>query len=665
MNTDNLMKRLKSLCYSKKESKVKDLYKILYKEDIYFIAYQNIYSKKCVIDNDIIKKLINEMRTNTFVPTPYHRIYISNRQISKTTQLKDKLVQEACKIILEHVYDNKFSELSFGYRKGRSCISVFNEISKWPGTTWFIKFDISDCFEKFSHKILLNILREKIKDDRFIKLIKHFLKAGYIDGWKLHDTFSGIPQGNILSPILSNIYLDKLDKYVEEIIIPKYTSGTKRTVNKQYKKIQDRTYNLRKQKLKYDDEIFPKYQAVLKTYESIKTEYVDELMTVCYMLHLKDIENQTGKLYKQNKYGAKRNYYLRKVKDITNIQTSDLKLLIDIEQLFNKYETICNELEIKTNEQLNTTYSSDDQSYSRIKYCRYADDFLIGYIGSLTDAYKIKQDISTFLENELKLTLSNEKTSITNARKGILFLGYEISKWNNNGQLINVTDKNGIKFKKNRNKIAIRFTVPESKMISFVKLKKYGSYAENRSDRKPGLVNFDDAEIIKQYNSELRGLAYFYRYAYDWKKKVGKVQWLCHYSLLKTLACKYKCSVAQIFKKKIIKVDHEKNWYIDVGDEKIKVFKIKNVETKHPKNYSFESQNIDQIPKFQINIRNSYITKKLSQTCSVCNNSEVKIQLHHKRKIGNINGVDWLDKVHIMRNRKVIPLCEQCHKKIT
>ena len=99
---------------------------------------------------------------------------------------------------------------------------------------WFVEGDISDCFGKIDHEILLKILAEKIHDNRFLRLIRNMLKAGYMEDWQYHETLSGIPQGGVVSPLLSNIYLDKLDKYVERELIPQYTRGTRRKANPQY-----------------------------------------------------------------------------------------------------------------------------------------------------------------------------------------------------------------------------------------------------------------------------------------------------------------------------------------------------------------------------------------------------------------------------------------------
>src|SRR5258708_10050774 len=111
--------------------------------------------------------------------------------------------------------------MSHGFRKGRGCHTALRKIKEtWTGTVWFIEGDISDCFGSFSHEILLGILAEKIRDQRFLRLIRHMLKARYMEDWVYRDTLSGLPQGRIVRPILSKIYLDKLHQFIERKTLP-------------------------------------------------------------------------------------------------------------------------------------------------------------------------------------------------------------------------------------------------------------------------------------------------------------------------------------------------------------------------------------------------------------------------------------------------------------
>src|SRR5437588_6999109 len=157
----------------------------------------------------------------------------------------DKLVQEVIRLILDAYYDPQFSNHSHGFRPERGCHSALREIYKlWTGSTWFIEGDISQCFDKLDHELLLKTLSERIHDRRFIKLMRALFDAGYLEDWRFHRTLSGVPQGSIVSPILSNILLDKLDQFVETVLIPKYTKGTEREKNKTYRKLVSKAHEL-------------------------------------------------------------------------------------------------------------------------------------------------------------------------------------------------------------------------------------------------------------------------------------------------------------------------------------------------------------------------------------------------------------------------------------
>ncbi|MEJ7636820.1 MAG: reverse transcriptase domain-containing protein [Singulisphaera sp.] len=150
----------------------------------------------------------------------------------------DKLVQQVIKFILEAYYEPQFSRFSFGFRSGLGCHHALKEIvDRWKGIKWFIEGDISKCFDSIDHQVLLTMLAEKIRDARFIKLVRTMLEAGYLEDWRYGETLSGTPQGGIASPILANIYLDALDKFVETTLLPRYNRGSKHRVNKGWERL--------------------------------------------------------------------------------------------------------------------------------------------------------------------------------------------------------------------------------------------------------------------------------------------------------------------------------------------------------------------------------------------------------------------------------------------
>jgi retron-type reverse transcriptase len=149
--------------------------------------------------------------------------------------------------ILEAYYEPQFSPNSHGFRWGRGCHTALKEIfHTWTGTRWFIEGDIKGCFDNIDHMVLLSIIREKIHDNRFLILVENLLTAGYLEKWDYRPTLSGTPQGGIVSPVLANIYLSRLDNFVETTLIPRYTSGETRRRNKDYIRLIAKIQKLRK-----------------------------------------------------------------------------------------------------------------------------------------------------------------------------------------------------------------------------------------------------------------------------------------------------------------------------------------------------------------------------------------------------------------------------------
>ena len=228
------------------------LYRQLFNKDLYYLAYGNIYSNKGSMtpgaseetadgmSEEKIEQIIGLMRQEKYRFSPARRVYIPKkngklRPLGMPTWF-DKLVGEVVRLLLEAFYEPQFSDTSHGFRKFRGCHTALREINNtWTGTAWFVEGDISDCFGSLDHEILLGILAEKIRDNRFLRLIRNMLKAGYLEDWTYRDTLSGVPQGGTVSPILSNVYLDKLDKFVEQELIPQYTRGATRAANPAYR----------------------------------------------------------------------------------------------------------------------------------------------------------------------------------------------------------------------------------------------------------------------------------------------------------------------------------------------------------------------------------------------------------------------------------------------
>jgi group II intron reverse transcriptase/maturase len=234
---------------------VKRLYRHLFNPQFYFQAYARLYSNDGAMTPDAtgetvdgmsrekIKTMIDLIRQERWRWTPVKRVYIPKKS-GKLRPLglpswSSKVMQEVVRQLLDAYFEPTFSDRSHGFRPGRGPHTALSEIVHgWKGVHWIIEGDISDCFGRLDHEVLLNILGERIHDNRFLRLIRHMLQAGYLEEWRWHETLSGAPQGGVCSPILSNIYLDKRDKFVETVLLPKYNRELRRRKNPAYQQIE-------------------------------------------------------------------------------------------------------------------------------------------------------------------------------------------------------------------------------------------------------------------------------------------------------------------------------------------------------------------------------------------------------------------------------------------
>ena len=231
-----------------------ELYRQLFNPQLYLLAYGRIYANQGAMtpgaDGETadgtslakIGRIIDALRHERYRFRPVRRIYIPKRNGKKRPlglpSWSDKLVGEVIRLLLEAYYEPQFSDRSHGFRPGRGCHTALRKVAgTWTGTTWFIEGDISDCFGSLDHEIMIRILAEKISDNRFLRLLRNMLKAGYLEDWKWNATLSGVPQGGVVSPILSNIYLHKLDNFAGTVLIPEYTRGGARKASPAYSRI--------------------------------------------------------------------------------------------------------------------------------------------------------------------------------------------------------------------------------------------------------------------------------------------------------------------------------------------------------------------------------------------------------------------------------------------
>lgn len=467
--------------------KFERLYRILFNEEMFYVAYQRIYAKEGNmtkgsdgqnIDNMSLKrieKLIDTLKDETYQPQPSKRVYIPKKNGKKrplgVPTFNDKLIQEVVRMVLEAIYEGSFEYTSHGFRPNRSCHTVLTHIqNEFSGAKWFVEGDIKGFFDNINHDVLINILLERIADERFIRLIRKFLKAGYVEGWQFHNTYSGTPQGGIISPILANIYLDKLDKYIKEYIA-KFDKGKKRKFSRESMDFG----NARKR--------------IVRRLKSVK----DEMQRAKLILELKAIEQERAKYPNGDEM---------------------------------------------------------DAGYRRLKYARYADDFIVGIIGSKQDAQQVKEDIKNFLADRLALELSDEKTLVTHTERPAKFLGYEITVRKSNEQR---RDKRG----RLRRTYGKRVCLNVSTETVRKKLFDWGVLELTNRDGKEiwkpkcksGLIFNDDLEILDSYNREIVGFYNYYSIANNCAHALNNFSYIMEYSMYKTFAGKYKCRTRKINKK--------------------------------------------------------------------------------------------------------------------
>jgi len=242
---------------------LEELYRQLFNPQLYLLAYGRLYSNKGAMTAGVtgetvdgmslgkIDRIIDALRHERYRWSPAKRIYIPKKS-GKFRPLglppwSDKLVGEVVRLLLEAYYEPTFSERSHGFRPRRGCHTALREVvNTWTGTTWFIEGDVADCFGSFDHQIMLSTLAAKIHDNRFLRLMRNMLKAGYLQDWVWNATLSGVPQGGVVSPVMSNIYLHRLDEFVETVLIPEYTRGRIRRQNTDYTRVQGAIQRARK-----------------------------------------------------------------------------------------------------------------------------------------------------------------------------------------------------------------------------------------------------------------------------------------------------------------------------------------------------------------------------------------------------------------------------------
>ena len=309
-----------------------------------------------------------------------------------------------------------------------------------------------------------------------------------------------------------------------------------------------------------------------------------------------------------------------------------------------------------------TPYKVKDDNYKRVQYVRYADDFLIGVIGSKADAEQIKKDIREFLKEVLKLEMSEEKTKITHTGDRARFLGYDITVSRNQ------TVRKMANGKRQRCQTGVvKLFVPREKWVN--KLLEYKAMKikinENGKERflalhRGKLVNKSDIEILTAYNAEVMGLYNYYSIAND-SYKIGRFANVMKYSMYKTFANKYKTNVHEIKRRYCIDDLFTLEYETRRGRRTTTFYKDGFKRKELPTKFD-EVSLLPQYTKYQ---KTNTLKQRVERhTCELCGKKTRELEIHQVKKLKDLKGTDeWVLTMRRMR-RKTLVVCTECHKMI-
>lgn len=593
--TTEILARISQNSLANKEEVFTKLYRYLLRPDIYFVAYKNLYANSGAATKGVnedtadgfseakINSIIKALADETYQPMPVRRTYIQKKNNRKKLRplgiptFTDKLVQEVLRMILEAVYEPIFLDVSHGFRPKRSCHTALKQLRReFNGTRWFVEGDIKGCFDNINHAVLVGLLNNKIKDARITKLIYKFLKAGYLENWQYHKTYSGTPQGGIISPLLANIYLHELDKFVMKLKSEFDTPGV--------------------------GQITPEYR---------------------------ELHNEIKRLSHR----------------LTKVTGEERELVL---------------AEYKPKRQELMSIPCTAQTDKKLKYVRYADDFLIAVKGSREDCQWIKSKLAEFIGDVLKMELSEDKTLITHSSKCARFLGYDV-RVRRNGKIkrggpghVKMRTLNG----------GVELLVPlNDKIRQFVFTKGVAIQKEDGSMfpvHRKYLVGLTDLEIVSVYNAELRGICNYYGMASNFCK-LNYFAYLMEYSCLKTLASKHKTSLSKTIDKfndgtgkwgipYETKLGSKRRYFANYAD-----CKGKGSATDYISNAAV-------VYGYAVNTLENRLKAKVCELCGTTESDHYEV--HHINKLKNLKGKERWEIAMIAKHRKTLVVCRDCHRSI-
>lgn len=576
-----------------------DLYRLMYRHDLFVVAYERLKSNPgnmtpgpdgSTLDGfsmKSIENIVNQMRDESFQFSRARRVQIPKAK-GGTRPLgiappRDKVVQEVMRMILECIYDSphgsSFSESSHGFRPGRGCHTALKAIrTHWSGVNWIVEGDVKAAFDNIDHDILIRTLRRRISDERFLRLVRKALTAGYYEFHRPVNSVVGTPQGSVLSPILCNVFLNELDQFCELLTL-RQNRGKAKSRNPDYRRVEARLGWLRRKLGTNPD-------------DDTKRALVEELRE-------------------------------RK------------KALVKLSPIM------------------------DDGSFIRVKYVRYADDFVIGVNGPQSLAEQIRTEVGDFMRDHLSLTLSMEKTHIRHAKtEEAFFLGTRIRIGSASPKVQRI-ETYGVSVKKRTAGWTPVMLAPVSQLVQRLYSKGFCD-ADGTPKSRPAWGQMDDDQIIQMYNSVLQGLLNYYSFV-DNYSKLNRVQYILQMSAAKTLAGKHRTSARRQFQKRgrtlaVVTATQK-------GKERVTALKLESDWSRKPNRFLGGDGSFDPNAAIQFHYR-LRTRSKLDAACVVCGSCDdvVMHHLRHVRKMGE--RLKGFDRILAVVNRKQIPVCNPCHGKI-